>query len=212
MRRTNSTVCSTAWPTKTTSKVRIAYPPPRKEAVKWKAFLCDDIDMLVHNAARIMGMGSAKERRRYIVTPPLIGWAHTQDDPWCWLPWWACFCIIARRSRSSIRERVISSSRSRRSISASRCPCCTCFRASQVSSNYKTIGSVTWRPLLGTLSWYTLITVKSLHLIKNGIPDLQMRASNICSNLFDGWIPRGLKTRILVTRVGCPCIYSNNCS
>ena len=30
----------------------------------------------------ILGMGSAKEKRRYIVTPPSIGWAHTQNDPW----------------------------------------------------------------------------------------------------------------------------------
>ena len=29
----------------------------------------------------IMGMGSANERRRYIVTPSLIDWDHTQDDP-----------------------------------------------------------------------------------------------------------------------------------
>ena len=29
----------------------------------------------------ILGMGSANDRRRYIVTPPLIGWAHTHDDP-----------------------------------------------------------------------------------------------------------------------------------
>ena len=27
-------------------------------------------------------MGSAKERRRYTVTSSLIGWAHTQNDPW----------------------------------------------------------------------------------------------------------------------------------
>ena len=32
----------------------------------------------------ILGMGSANERRRYIVTPPLIDWAHTQNDPWLW--------------------------------------------------------------------------------------------------------------------------------
>ena len=30
----------------------------------------------------ILGMGSANERRRYIVTPPLIDRAHTQNDPW----------------------------------------------------------------------------------------------------------------------------------
>ena len=33
-------------------------------------------------AGIILGMGSANGRRRYIVTPPLIGWIHTQNDPW----------------------------------------------------------------------------------------------------------------------------------
>ena len=28
----------------------------------------------------ILGMGSTNERRRYTVTPLLIGWAHTQND------------------------------------------------------------------------------------------------------------------------------------
>ena len=32
-------------------------------------------------SAIILGMGSANERRRYIVMPPLIVWAHTQNDP-----------------------------------------------------------------------------------------------------------------------------------
>ena len=43
----------------------------------------------------IVGMGSANERRRYIVTPPLIGWAHTRMisfqggfiNPCAWLHW-----------------------------------------------------------------------------------------------------------------------------
>ena len=30
----------------------------------------------------ILGMGSANERRRYIAKPPLIGRAHTQNDPY----------------------------------------------------------------------------------------------------------------------------------
>ena len=30
-----------------------------------------------------LGMGSANERRHYIVTLSLIGWAHSQIDPWC---------------------------------------------------------------------------------------------------------------------------------
>ena len=29
----------------------------------------------------ILGMGSSNQRRRYIVTPPLIGWTHTENDP-----------------------------------------------------------------------------------------------------------------------------------
>ena len=34
-----------------------------------------------------LGMGSANERRRYNVTSSLIGWAHTQNDPWkSWVP------------------------------------------------------------------------------------------------------------------------------
>ena len=35
----------------------------------------------------ILGMGLAKERRRYYVTPSLIGRAHTQNDPWCVASW-----------------------------------------------------------------------------------------------------------------------------
>ena len=33
------------------------------------------------HSGRDLGMGSANERRRYIVTSSLIGWAHTQNDP-----------------------------------------------------------------------------------------------------------------------------------
>ena len=29
----------------------------------------------------MLGMGSTNERRRYLVTPPLIDWAHTQNEP-----------------------------------------------------------------------------------------------------------------------------------
>ena len=32
----------------------------------------------------ILGMGSANETWRYNVTSSLIGWAHTQNDPWIW--------------------------------------------------------------------------------------------------------------------------------
>ena len=45
----------------------------------------------------ILGMGSANERWRYIVTSFLIGWAHTQNDPW--LPGKSgtfVFCFVLR--------------------------------------------------------------------------------------------------------------------
>ena len=34
-------------------------------------------------AGIVLCMHPANERRRYIVTSSLIGWAHTQNDPWC---------------------------------------------------------------------------------------------------------------------------------
>ena len=37
-----------------------------------------------YGAAIILAMVWANERRRYIVTSSLIGWAHTQNDPWWW--------------------------------------------------------------------------------------------------------------------------------
>ena len=54
-------------------------------------WLMDGIDFLSDTPLywgdfiRVFGMciimGSANESRRYIVTPPLIGWAHTHNDP-----------------------------------------------------------------------------------------------------------------------------------
>ena len=44
---------------------------------------------MVHGANEagiILGMGSATERRRYIESPSLIGWAHSQNDLW-WRPY-----------------------------------------------------------------------------------------------------------------------------
>ena len=38
--------------------------------------------MLVKGATGIiLDMDSANKRRRYVVTPPLTGWTHTQNDP-----------------------------------------------------------------------------------------------------------------------------------
>ena len=43
------------------------------------------LDTFWYSVGIILGMGLANERRHYIVMPPLIGWAHTQNDPfYCW--------------------------------------------------------------------------------------------------------------------------------
>ena len=39
---------------------------------------------VVNTVGIILCMHPANERWRYSVTPSLIGWAHTQNDPWCW--------------------------------------------------------------------------------------------------------------------------------
>ena len=39
-------------------------------------------------------MGSANERRRYVVTASLIGWAHTQNDRRYVIAMYECFYII----------------------------------------------------------------------------------------------------------------------
>ena len=36
----------------------------------------------MERAGITLGMGSFNERRRYNVTIFIIGWAHTQNDPW----------------------------------------------------------------------------------------------------------------------------------
>ena len=56
-------------------KENIRWPvnSPHKGPVMWKMFPFDDV---------IMYMCPANERRRYIVASSLIGWAHTQNDPY----------------------------------------------------------------------------------------------------------------------------------
>ena len=55
----------------------------RPESV-WYSRLASDRFLSSYDAlsGNIMGMGTANERRRYNKTSPLIGWAHTQNDPW----------------------------------------------------------------------------------------------------------------------------------
>ena len=46
------------------------------------SYRCPDVNDTDNKASAgiTLGMGSANERRRYLVTPSLIGWAHTQND------------------------------------------------------------------------------------------------------------------------------------
>ena len=62
----------------------------------------------------IWGMGSADERRRYIITPSLTGWTHTQNYSYMWV--WVCLScqnmynvyeIITGKRKSGVREMVI---------------------------------------------------------------------------------------------------------
>ena len=46
--------------------------------------MCQQYLCLYRLAGIILGMGWTNERRRYNVTPSLIGPAHTQNDPWVW--------------------------------------------------------------------------------------------------------------------------------
>ena len=58
-------------------------------AFNYVIILYDPVECLTCNAGRdqrfipgiILGMGSANERRHYIVTSSLIGWAYNQNDP-----------------------------------------------------------------------------------------------------------------------------------
>ena len=49
--------------------------------VKYKRFLFSNIGHCNINAGTIVGIGSANERRRYNVTPSLIGWPNTLNYP-----------------------------------------------------------------------------------------------------------------------------------
>ena len=40
--------------------------------------------LVLWHAGVIMCMRRANEQRRYIVASILVGWAHTQNDPWIW--------------------------------------------------------------------------------------------------------------------------------
>ena len=51
--------------------------------------------LLYGYTAIILVMGSANERRRYIVTPPRIASAHNQNDPWVRAKNYAhCLCLV----------------------------------------------------------------------------------------------------------------------
>ena len=60
------------------------------------------------------GVGSANERRGYIIAPPLIGWAHTKNDLWSLLysfPGWPRIICSSHAYFASVGEEVLISCR-----------------------------------------------------------------------------------------------------
>ena len=53
-------------------------------------------------AGIILSVGLANERRRYIVTPPLIGWAHYQKDPCPIYQWTFSSPLLTKTSASGL--------------------------------------------------------------------------------------------------------------
>ena len=88
-------------------------------AIKWPPGWNSLAIILVHtssqgkdtNSGIILASGSANERHRYIVTAPLIGWAHSQNDPWKWyiMIWTAChhWSINSLRAHVACFDKVV---------------------------------------------------------------------------------------------------------
>ena len=49
---------------------------------RYQSILCKSGGDTNHAVEVILSTGPANERRRFIVTSSLVGWAHTQNDPW----------------------------------------------------------------------------------------------------------------------------------
>ena len=58
-----------------------AVPMPWHYRDDWMALSNHSDAGYSYTAEIILGMGSANDRRRYYVTPPFIGRAHTKNDP-----------------------------------------------------------------------------------------------------------------------------------
>ena len=57
-------------------------------------------------AGIILCIHPANERWRYNVTSSLIGWAHTQNDPWNWViqRWWLLVCVMSTGINTDIQS------------------------------------------------------------------------------------------------------------
>ena len=86
------------------------WPPcSRKSMVSWAEFLfiIKSWSPLVTTPGIILCMGSASEKRRYIVTPPLIGWAHTQQDACIQLKFSLKYLLILSTAQGFVRSRAL---------------------------------------------------------------------------------------------------------
>ena len=60
----------------------------------------------LQSAGNILSMGSANERWCYIVMSCIIGWVHTQNDPWKWCPllFWLLSVLIPVQTDLSLKQ------------------------------------------------------------------------------------------------------------
>ena len=79
-------------------------PLPATFLMQWNAMCAALADI-------ILCMCSANERRCYIITPPLIGWTHTKNNPWvgpeCMNAWCAAKCPHMKHYSDVIMSRLI---------------------------------------------------------------------------------------------------------
>ena len=89
------------------------WPPcSRKSMVSWTEFLyiIKSWSPLITTPGIMLCMSSANEKRRYIATPPLIGWAHTQQDACIQLKFSLKYLLILSTAQGFVRSRAFKKS------------------------------------------------------------------------------------------------------
>ena len=114
-------------------------------------------------SGNILGMGSANERRRYIVTSSLTGWAHNQNDCWGWLPMqmnvplgWVTSTYSKPKSKDSKTKHICIITISLLGMSL-QTPFLCCFSSNIMATHFKIQES----------NFHEFVTLRSLLLVSN---------------------------------------------